>query len=666
MITIKINNISFFVKNNISILEACKYVGLTLPRFCYHESLSLAGNCRMCLVELLNSSKPTAACVSPVMYNMQIFIDSSIVKKVRENILESLLLNHPLDCPICDQGGECDLQDQTKMYGNTLNRFFLNKKISEDKNCGPLVKTIMTRCIQCTRCVRFSSEISGTAFFGLLNRGLKTEIGYYASAPFFSSEISGTVIDLCPVGALTNKTYAFKSRPWELTTIQSIDLTDSTGSNIFIQTKEAEILRITPKINKYVNINIISDAARFSFDANTKNRLLSLYKYNNTNKQFESTSLFLLLSFLTNSFLSRQPILFLINETLDNETIQHLKILCFKYKNLKVKSITHTNNSFNFFSNNNFSKIYSLNKTAKICLIFSINLRVEASIINVKLRLKSLKSDYLLIHFGPLYSSNNSSMKFLNYKVFDLVSIISSKNSQLSRIITKNVAPIIFINSFNLLNTFGILKKFIPTLLLYNIGSFCNSSGILYFNISDVTKYDLLTSSLVYCLNLDTEFFLAKILFDVQEFSWINSHGSKLALKSTYIIPNLSAYENENSFLNFEFKNQSSKKIIDCKNVSSFTSKLQHLLLNSLYKNKSFFFNREVLQKPELFQNVFFKFTVNLFDTFVLTKSLFVKRLVKLLKVDSYLRTSANKASPTLSLCSKTNRNLICNFTLNG
>jgi len=165
---------------------------------------------------------------------------------------------------------------------------------------------------------------------------------------------------------------------------------------------------------------------------------------------------------------------------------------------------------------------------------------------------------------------------------------------------------------------------------------------------------------------LDTEFFLAKILFDVQEFSWINSHGSKLALKSTYIIPNLSAYENENSFLNFEFKNQSSKKIIDCKNVSSFTSKLQHLLLNSLYKNKSFFFNREVLQKPELFQNVFFKFTVNLFDTFVLTKSLFVKRLVKLLKVDSYLRTSANKASPTLSLCSKTNRNLICNFTLNG
>jgi hypothetical protein len=666
MTTIKINNISFFVKNNISILEACKYVGLTLPRFCYHESLSLAGNCRMCLVELLNSSKPTAACVSPVMYNMQIFIDSSIVKKVRENILESLLLNHPLDCPICDQGGECDLQDQTKMYGNNLNRFFLNKKISEDKNCGPLVKTIMTRCIQCTRCVRFSSEIAGTAFFGLLNRGLKTEIGYYASAPFFSSEISGNVIDLCPVGALTNKTYAFKSRPWELTTIQSIDLTDSTGSNIFIQTKAAEIVRITPKINKYININIISDAARFSFDANTKNRLLSLYEYNKNNKRFESTSLFRLLVYLTNSFLSRQNILFLINETLDNETIQHLKLLCFKCKNLKVKSITHTNNPFNCFTSTNFSKIYSLNNASKICLIFSINLTIEASIINVKLRLKSSTSDYLLINFGPLYSSNNSSMKFLNYKVFDLVNIISSKNSQLSRIIIKYIAPIIFINCFKLLEIMGILKHFIPTLLFYNIGSFCNSSGIVFFNISGVTKHDILTSSLVYCLNLDTEFFLAKILSYVKDFSWINSHGSKLAFKATYIIPNLSAYENENSFLNLEFKNQSSKKIIDCKTVSVFTSKLKHLLVNSLDRNKSFFFNREVLQKPELFQNVFFKFQFNLSRLVGLSAGLLVQRLAKILKVDSYGRTSENKASPTLSICSKTTRNLLCNFRLNG
>jgi NADH dehydrogenase (ubiquinone) Fe-S protein 1 len=214
MIKIEINNIEFWVDSNISVLEACKYVGITVPRFCYHETLSVAGNCRMCLVEIGNSPKPVASCAFPVSNNIKILVDTPLVKKARENVIETLLLNHPLDCPICDQAGECDLQDQTKTFGGDFTRYVYNKRGVEDKNCGVLIKTIMTRCIHCTRCVRFGSEIAGVDILGTLNRGGSTEIGNYVSTDF-NSEISGNVIDLCPVGALTSKPYAFKARPWE-------------------------------------------------------------------------------------------------------------------------------------------------------------------------------------------------------------------------------------------------------------------------------------------------------------------------------------------------------------------------------------------------------------------------------------------------------------------
>ena len=211
MIKIEINGIEFLVKPNISVLEACKYVGITIPRFCYHETLSVAGNCRMCLVEISNSPKPVASCALPVLSNMKIFIDTPLVKKARENVLETLLLNHPLDCPICDQGGECDLQDQTKVFGGDYSRFFFNKRTVEDKFCGPLIKTIMTRCIHCTRCVRFSSEIAGQEVMGSFNRGEETEMGTYVQK-FIKTELSGNLVDICPVGALTSKPYAYRAR----------------------------------------------------------------------------------------------------------------------------------------------------------------------------------------------------------------------------------------------------------------------------------------------------------------------------------------------------------------------------------------------------------------------------------------------------------------------
>ena len=237
MIRIEINSLAFIVSEKLSVLEACKYIGISIPRFCYHETLSVAGNCRMCLVEVANSPKPVASCALPVLNNMKIFTESPLTKKARENVLELLLLNHPLDCPICDQGGECDLQDQVKVFGGISSRFFFSKRIVEDKDLGFFIKTIMTRCIHCTRCVRFNSEIAGTETFGTLNRGGSTEIGNYNHFDSFNSELSGNVIELCPVGALTSKTYSFRARPWELRVLETIDLMDSFGSNVYVTCK---------------------------------------------------------------------------------------------------------------------------------------------------------------------------------------------------------------------------------------------------------------------------------------------------------------------------------------------------------------------------------------------------------------------------------------------
>lgn len=207
MIKVFINNEVAYVPFNSTVLEACESVGIEVPRFCFHERLSVAGNCRMCLVELENSPKPVASCAMPVMNNMQVYTDTPLVKKAREGVLEFLLLNHPLDCPICDQGGECDLQDQSLFFGFTKRRFYKFKRVVSDKNLGPIVRTVMTRCIHCTRCVRFSAEIAGVEELGVFGRGADSEIGTYVNKVLLS-ELSGNVIDLCPVGNLTGKNYA--------------------------------------------------------------------------------------------------------------------------------------------------------------------------------------------------------------------------------------------------------------------------------------------------------------------------------------------------------------------------------------------------------------------------------------------------------------------------
>jgi NADH dehydrogenase (ubiquinone) Fe-S protein 1 len=260
------------VNSNMSILQACESAKIVVPRFCYHERLSVAGNCRMCLVEISKAPKLVASCAMPVVQNMVVFTDSLVVKKAREGVLEFLLVNHPLDCPVCDQGGECDLQDQTMIFGSDRSRFREYKRAVEDKQCGPLIKTVMTRCIHCTRCVRFANEVIGLPALGTSGRGNSIEIGLYIKK-LFTSELSGNIIDLCPVGALTSKPYTFAARPWELKSIESIDTLDAVGSNIRIDIRGYEIMRILPRLNEKINEEWISDKTRFAFDGLKRQRL---------------------------------------------------------------------------------------------------------------------------------------------------------------------------------------------------------------------------------------------------------------------------------------------------------------------------------------------------------------------------------------------------------
>src|SRR5512133_2133915 len=264
-----------------TLLQACEEAGAEIPRFCYHERLSIAGNCRMCLVELKGAPKPVASCAwavrdcrpGPKGEAPEVFTRTPMVRKARNGVMEFLLINHPLDCPICDQGGECDLQDQAMGYGRAaFHRFAENKRAVEDKYMGPLIKTQMNRCIQCTRCVRFATEVAGVPDLGATGRGEDMEITTYLEKAF-ASELSGNVVDLCPVGALTSKPYAFMTRPWELKHTESIDIMDAQGCNTRVDTRGRAVLRILPRLNEDINEEWMHDKGRHIWDGLGRQRL---------------------------------------------------------------------------------------------------------------------------------------------------------------------------------------------------------------------------------------------------------------------------------------------------------------------------------------------------------------------------------------------------------
>jgi NADH-quinone oxidoreductase subunit G len=267
-----IDGIEIEVPPGTTVLQAAQLAGIEVPHFCYHERLAIAGNCRMCLVEQEKAPKPIASCAMPAADGMVIHTDSEKAKKARKGVMEFLLINHPLDCPICDQGGECDLQDQAMAYGFDRSRFLENKRAVKDKDFGPLVATSMTRCIHCTRCVRFLTDVAGVEELGATGRGEDMEIGTYIERAL-TSELSANIIDLCPVGALTSKPYAFVARPWELRKTESVDVLDAVGSNIRVDNRGAQVLRVLPRLNEDVNEEWISDKTRYAVDGLVRRRL---------------------------------------------------------------------------------------------------------------------------------------------------------------------------------------------------------------------------------------------------------------------------------------------------------------------------------------------------------------------------------------------------------
>jgi len=626
MLRIKINNNEFLVNSNISVLEACKYVGINVPRFCYHETLSVAGNCRMCLVEIEKSPKPVASCALPVGNGMQIYVDTPLVKKARENVLEALLLNHPLDCPICDQGGECDLQDQTKVFGGDYSRFFLNKRGVEDKYCGPLIKTIMTRCIHCTRCVRFGAEIAGVDYLGTLNRGTSTEIGGYVST-FFNSEISGNVIDLCPVGALTSKPYAFKARPWELRVNEAIDLTDSVGSNIYVNFKETEIVRVLPKSNKDINDSIISDKARFSYDANKTQRIQKIFvKNNDLPSKFQTSNWSVLLNKL-NSLLSESNTLstttIVIDEDLDFESLSTLRLLVNKNKNrLKLRSVARYTPYINSFTSWYTNKISDIKVLSKFCFLISSNIRLEAAILNTKLRTKHLHNDFSIYSLGQNFKANVS-LEIVNLSLNNIFKVFEGKDIFLSKLLISHKNPLLFIGeSFEKrVSTkkilISIIKKVAPSSIIITVDKAANTQGNLFLNVKSLSQNDILTSKTLIAINLDDNILNRKFLKNFNnELFWFNSHGSKLALTANFIIPTSCFFEFEGTFLNLEGKPQKSLKTLSAVNDTRNTLDIFKAMFNSrtelisTTENLKFTgFVNEIVGNTQLFTSIKSQFT---------------------------------------------------------
>ena len=419
---IYINNNEVEVLQNCTIFEACSFIGINLPRFCYHKELSIAGNCRMCLVEIEKLSKPIAACAMPISQNMKIFTDTPLVKKAREGVLELILLNHPLDCPICDQGGECDLQDQVMSFGSDSTRFYEKKRKVEDKNFNPLIKTIMTRCIHCTRCERFASEIIGTDALGTINRGQQTEITHYIDKLVFS-ELSGNLIDLCPVGALTSKPYSYNARPWELKSAESIDIFDSLGTLIRVDYKESKIIRILPKLNQ----ELITDKIRFSHDGLFNNRLTQpLEKYINNN--LKSISWYQAIKKLLINLKSTNPkkICFILGNNLDSESIIASKLLTNNYRISKIVHDRFIKLSPTFLNNYTFT-LENINKT-DFFFIININAQIEAALLNLQIQKNVVKKNITSLSTGFIFNSTYKSNKNISLNLFNYLSILESKS----------------------------------------------------------------------------------------------------------------------------------------------------------------------------------------------------------------------------------------------
>jgi len=571
MPTITIDDKKVEFENGMTVMQACELAGAEIPRFCYHEKLSIAGNCRMCLVEMEKGPpKPVASCAMPAGDGMVIKTDSEMVKKARKGVMEFLLINHPLDCPICDQGGECDLQDQALHYGFDKSRYEENKRAVKNKHMGPLVSTIMTRCIHCTRCVRFSTEVAGVDDLGLLGRGENAEITTYLEKTI-DSELSGNVIDLCPVGALTSKPYSFKSRPWELTKTETFDVFDGVGSSIRVDTRGKQVLRVLPRINEDTNEEWISDKTRFAIDGLSRQRLDKVYiKEGDKLKASDWNSALNKIKDEINKR-GKDKTISLSGKFTDAETIIASKLFSqglgsdlFDCRFDNAQIIHGENESYKF--NSSIQEV----ENADAILLVGSNPRWEASVLNARIRKAFINNNCKVGLIGPSLDLNYSYDKIS--ESLDELNNILDKKSKFSEALFNAKNPLIIVgtSAINTNEGSSVLKicaeiaKKLP-----NFSESFNPLNILNQDISRVGSLELGFVNKIFDENLEKklkeEIALNKpvvFLLGLDEINprslegsfvvYCGHHGDVNAQHANIILPTPAYTEKSSTFMNIE------------------------------------------------------------------------------------------------------------------
>ena len=666
---ITINGKEIEFENGMTVLQACELADVEIPRFCYHEKLSIAGNCRMCLVEMEKSAKPIASCAMPASEGMIIKTNTAFVEKARKGVMEFLLANHPLDCPVCDQGGECDLQDQSLYYGVDKSRFVENKRNVKEKYMGPLIKTQMTRCIHCTRCVRFATEVAGVPEIGAIGRGENMEITTYLEKSM-ESELSANVIDLCPVGALTSKPYAFEARPWELKKTESIDVMDAVGSNIRVDTYNWEVKRILPRLNDDINEEWISDKTRYSCDGLLKQRLDVPYIKKN-NKLVTSTweeAINIICEKLRS--VDANKIGGHVGDMISMEAALGFKKLfnVLSSKNLEFrekKTYLNSKEKINYIFNSSIKGI----EDSDLILLIGTNPRHEATMLNARIRKAYSQKK------TPIFSIGNPGDLTYDYKIIgnktdDIKDLINEK-SEISKKILSSKKPIIIIgesalelksgkyifeevkkflikNNFitNEWNALNVLAQNASTVGLIDLKILPNEKDdFSFFNMLEKNEFEFL-----YLLGSDN----LQINKNNEFIIYQGSHGDRGAEIADIILPSATYTEQNGLYENLEGRVQECKKASYPIGEAKEDWKIFNLIIKKLGK-KNDFVNFENLRKESLSLVKNFS-EINSLPKFNTTKNEnhtieFVSENIKIKDIDYYFSNSISRASKTMSEC---------------
>ena len=573
MLKLKVNDIEVEVEEGLTVLQACEKAGVEIPRFCYHEKLSIAGNCRMCLVEMEKSPKPIASCAMPAADGMVIKTNTPKIEKSRKGVMEFLLANHPLDCPVCDQGGECDLQDQSMFYGIDKSRFKENKRAVPDKNMGPLIKTQMTRCIHCTRCVRFATEVAGVPELGAIGRGEDMQITTYLEQSV-QSELSGNVIDLCPVGALTSKPYVFEARPWELKKTETIDVMDAVGSNIRVDTYDWEVKRVLPIINEDINEEWISDKTRYACDGLLNQRLDTPYiKYNNKFEKANWDEVYKIIkSKIENA--NKDRICGFVGDLTNMETSFIFKeflertVNTKKYDFRSQKRFIDNSKRENYLFNSSINGI----EEADLILLIGTNPRYEATMVNARIRKAFVNNNTKIVSLNDV-GDLTYDYQCLNGKTKTIKDIFENNDKLSKQIIEAKKPIVIFGESFFKVKSanylFNLSKEFLnknnkfsdnwnPLNLLSTDASTVGNLDLGIIDKSNKILDELHNNEfeIIFLMGQDNLDFKKKDEFVIYQ----GSHGDKGAEIADIILPGSAFTEQSGHYTNLEGKLQKAYK----------------------------------------------------------------------------------------------------------